>query len=294
MPMSQEEREKLMPFFEELNRRLKEIYEKEAPFIRKLFDERFPNGVKINQYDADDNLVSQYNNFDQLLQCENYKKYYYRYNVYSQSSREISSIKHFGVKIKVQGSAKLMEEYFLNAWLNREISSDSLPKYIKDPDMDPFPKPLFYRLINKLEWIKRIDRLEFEKALNLFLKKWPLTEISDLFDIAGSCGIYFMVLDEYKQCYIGKAKNLKQRVMQHWTREKDASGTNVNTFRACDTTRIFAISVDEKAYANLINRLEEAMIRSIDEMFLLNIMPGGSTIGNIHDPNSTIIRVDEK
>lgn len=62
---------------------------------------------------------------------------------------------------------------------------------------------------------------------------------------------YMMVLDEYKQVYIGKSVNIKKRIQQHWSCTKPFDRTlfplyntnsvlSIDFFRALDTTRIYA------------------------------------------------------
>lgn len=275
---------------EELDRRVQEYYEKyEAPFVRKLFAIKFPNGVKVNQYDRRDALVRSFDSFEQILQCKQYKDYYYRYDVYSRSKRGKLFLNYFGVNIQPFGSPKLEEDLFFNTVLNKTILSASFPKMKGIPDCDPFFKPLYYHFHQKMKMISALDPIDFEKTISVFLQTWPVVEISDLSFLKNVSGIYCMVLDEYKQCYIGKSNNIKQRIMQHWSRDEKANGTNIDTFRAYDTTRIFVLSIEKNTYEKRINQLEEMMISSINEKYLLNIMPGGDIIGNIHDPSSIYI-----
>ena len=60
-----------------------------------------------------------------------------------------------------------------------------------------------------------------------------------------------MVLDKYKQAYIGKSDNIEQRIRHHWSQNKSFDRTlfpmyaveksvfSIDFFRALDTTRIY-------------------------------------------------------
>jgi hypothetical protein len=66
----------------------------------------------------------------------------------------------------------------------------------------------------------------------------------------GVQGAYVMVLDRYKQAYIGQAWDIRARIKRHWSGtkqfdrlifpDKETSVLSIDSFRALDTTRIFA------------------------------------------------------
>ena len=77
-------------------------------------------------------------------------------------------------------------------------------------------------------------------------------ETDDLNELAGKQGVYILVLDEYKQAYIGKSEaagGMKQRILNHWSKRKEfgrllngkveSSILSIDSFGALDTTRIF-------------------------------------------------------
>ncbi len=73
-----------------------------------------------------------------------------------------------------------------------------------------------------------------------------------------------MILDNYKQVYIGIADNIKKRILQHWKNSpntmivgtKNNSKLCIDSFKALDTTRIFVYTNEQFAInvrnANLI------------------------------------------
>lgn len=290
MAMTPEERARMSPIFEELKRRLEENYERtEAPHVRKLFTEHFPCGVEVIQYDENDHITGTFMSFQEIVANNNYKNFYYRYSVYPHSSRVPIHVNHFGIDMQLIGSSKLEEDVFFNTILNSTLRSKNIEDQCGETDLDPFSKPLYYHFMRKKQQLSDLSQEEFNSAFVEFLTNWPLVEIMDLSPLKGVCGIYVMVLDHYKQCYIGKSKDIKKRIKQHWLRDEKANGTNIDTFRAFDTTRIFIIPMESDSYAKHVDWFEEKMISSIATKFLLNIMPGGDIIGNIHEPDSPYI-----
>ena len=104
-----------------------------------------------------------------------------------------------------------------------------------------------------MEYFSKLDKDAFDAALLSFLSKYnQFAEVANLNDFAGVEGFYIMVLDEYKQVYIGKTEDIKKRIMKHWSNTKPFDRTlfpmyawnkstfSIDFFRALDTTRIYA------------------------------------------------------
>ena len=104
-----------------------------------------------------------------------------------------------------------------------------------------------------MKYFSALDEEAFNLALMSFLSQYNrFTEVTDLNKYTGVEGFYIMVLDEYKQVYIGKSSDIKRRIMQHWSKTKafdrtllpmyawETSCFSIDFFRALDTTRIFA------------------------------------------------------
>jgi hypothetical protein len=98
---------------------------------------------------------------------------------------------------------------------------------------------------------KSLDPEKFEKKLNAFLKRHTgFKPVADLNELEEVSGYYLMVLDEYKQVYIGTSDNIKKRIQTHWRIQKkfdrllfgsaEESRLSIDSFRALDTTRIYA------------------------------------------------------
>jgi hypothetical protein len=92
-----------------------------------------------------------------------------------------------------------------------------------------------------------------------------------------------MVLDKYKQVYIGKSYNISKRIRQHWTRTRAFDRTllpmyavttscfSIDFFRALDTTRIF---IWEKG---LSENVERNLVAAFPQKFCTNRIGGDIT-----------------
>ncbi|MBR6689098.1 MAG: GIY-YIG nuclease family protein [Clostridia bacterium] len=136
-----------------------------------------------------------------------------------------------------------------------------------------------------MNFFRNIDKVDFNKYLMKFVKKYKFHEVTDLNMLKETKGIYIMVLDEYKQAYIGVAaynSNIKKRIMTHWSSKKhfarllngsvEKSILSIDSFGALDTTRIFykELSSDKKIYL-----LEEKYINEFKSDYRLNRVAGG-------------------
>ena len=286
--LEQERTGKLL--YEEFAYLLKDNYEKkEGRRAWRLFYKRFPDGIKINQYNKFDALCNTFSTFSEIIDCSNYKNFYYRYDAFPKTYQQRINITHFGIRIRPIGSAKLTEGIYCNTCLNSIIQLRAFSSFCGKRYFDPFILPVYYRFASKMDQIAHLDSAEFNTTVDKLVEFWQLQYVLDLSGLSKCCGIYVMVLDEYKQCYIGKSNDIRTRITQHWSRDDTISGYGVDTFRAQDTTRIFILPMEKKAFNKHVDTIEYMMIDSIDEKYLLNIMPGGDLIGNIHDPNSQYI-----
>lgn len=133
-----------------------------------------------------------------------------------------------------------------------------------------------------------LDHDVFEMEIQEFLKKHnEFREVSDLNQYNEKSGYYMMVLDEYCQVYIGTTNNIKRRVQQHWSKKTpfdrllfpigavNTSIMTINSFRALDTTRIFA-------YETLnLYKLENKYINYFSPQYISNRIAGGRITGGL-------------
>ncbi|WP_216353887.1 hypothetical protein [Microbacterium sp. LEMMJ01] len=128
-----------------------------------------------------------------------------------------------------------------------------------------------------------LDPGEFEVALQEAVSSQAdMVEVTDLSQWDGVPGLYVMVLDEFRQVYVGATNEsigIAKRIRQHWTGQKqfdrliwgsvETSILSINSFRALDTTRIFAMkttsSFDE----------EHPLLQRFPAKFTLNRIIGG-------------------
>lgn len=207
---------------------------------------------------------------------------------------------HFGVSVsKTQLNA---EDYaIIDSKVHFKHSSRMLEYYMENPDerdakyanpectvySDEWCKKHRESCLQNLELnIKYFDSLsadKFNKKLNFFLKKnKKFVEVTDLNSYKDACGIYIMVLDKYKQVYIGKSESsIKKEIMSYWSKTKEfdrlifgrveESRLSIASFGALDTTRIFVM----EAPSWKIDSLEEKYVSDFGDEYILNRCAGG-------------------
>ena len=129
-----------------------------------------------------------------------------------------------------------------------------------------------------------LDPVEFEATLQLALDGHPdMVEVTDLTEWVGVPGVYIMVLDEYRQLYVGassESAGITKRIRQHWTNQKqfdrlifgsvETSILSIDSFRALDTTRIFAMMTTDHFHEEI------SVLAQFPPKFALNRFMGGS------------------
>ena len=131
-----------------------------------------------------------------------------------------------------------------------------------------------------MAFFQTLQHEDFEKALSKLIKSnKKIREIFDLDSCKGICGIYVMVLDEYKQMYIEQASDIKRRILKHWSTKKpfdrlifgrvDNSILSIDSFGALDTTRIFIL----ETYA--LDSNEKITVGKVPSIYKLNRIGGG-------------------
>lgn len=246
-------------------------------------------------------------------------------------NQEITYFYHFNVKLKKTDRNKLTRDNYCvptkeldyKTKKNIKIASDFFNKNKRLPLMCPsyyhgFPNEVFedeehysdefvqkhYEdcMINfdlNIEYFKTLNFDEFDKYLLKFIRRYKFTEIKDLNLLKDKSGIYILVLDEYKQVYIGKndplsSQKIKQRIQNHWSTRKDfghllngrieTSILSIDSFGALDTTRIFH---KELKWYQDVDAFEEKVVSEFKKEYRLNRVAGGingeydSTIRNL-------------
>ena len=212
-------------------------------------------------------------------------------------------IEHFGVLIKKSEKNKLSRENYAvidkksSTWYSKRKflykTAEERQKYYDDEECKIYSDSFCVAwrekcLINfdkNMAFFEQISKEEFEKALQKMLQSNKrIKQIFDLNDCKSMSGIYIMVLDEYKQAYIGQAQDIKKRIMQHWSRKKpfdrlifgevDKSVLSIDSFGALDTTRIFVLETAS------LNSSEKIVVNKMPQHFKLNRIGGGTINDN--------------
>lgn len=138
-----------------------------------------------------------------------------------------------------------------------------------------------------MAFFSRLNHEVFNNSISIFLKKHDgFKPVLDLNTYDGKPGYYMMVLDEYCQIYIGITDDIKRRIRQHWSVSKpfdrllfpigavDTSILSIDSFRAFDTTRIYA-------YTTSREDLEDEYISHFPTEFVCNRLKGGKITGGL-------------
>ena len=190
---------------------------------------------------------------------------------------------HFGRKIKEKPTNYINKESYLSAELNKEFNwNDEEIKYYKNK--------VSYNYDLNMKYFNSLDKLEFEKVLSKTIKKHKFKECKNLSDVDGIEGVYIMVLDQYKQVYIGQSNDIKSRIVNHWDKKMKLdrlicgdlinSRISINSFGSLDTTRIYYL----KTYKR--DNIEIKLVNSFKDKFILNRMAGGNMnnyVSNVND-----------
>lgn len=190
-----------------------------------------------------------------------------------------------------------MKHFNIDVYGDEYLTRENYLQKIRFDDSDN--KQLYLDWYDKhISFFKDLSSSEFNLQLEKLLKKFkgfkPITNIDD----CNFPGIYIMVLDNYKQLYIGVSRNIKKRIMQHWNKIvkpdylsncMNNAPIGIDCFKVLDTTRIYVS--DYSHFINLVNYMlenlkqkpykqneiyilmeddEAKMIKFIDKKFLCN------------------------
>lgn len=224
----------------------------------------------VNRYDEKDNLIDTIScNFKELVSYDNFHKYYYRYAKYADTPKS-SKIIHFNVQTKTMNNGYFSEADYFNRYLNYAVK-----EYYKNSGQYFYDE--FHSTICRKQWFERrkgergnVSREGFLNNLQQVLDKHnKLVEITDLAECNGMNGLYILVLDDINQCYVGQSKNIRQRIMKHWSRADYFTGTGIDLYCAKDTTRIYVCEYRERR-----DQGEYELIHEFRPDYLLNTLAG--------------------
>lgn len=212
-------------------------------------------------------------------------------------------MEHFGVNVKAgpKNGLRLERGQYArinkrnSTWVEREIDPerwDATASIYEDEDhrfyTDEWCERWQARALENFDlnmaFFAQLDSIAFEEAVAAAVKSVrSMREVVDLNKWDGKAGVYLMVLDEYKQVYVGTAgesTGIMKRIRKHWSTTKafdrllwgrvEESILSIDSFRALDTTRIFAASVRDPMVA------EYKLVEKMPRRYLLNRIMGGS------------------
>lgn len=189
---------------------------------------------------------------------------------------------HLGLHLmEKSGGLKLTRENYIRA---SNKSSFGTGEIYPESYIESHTKNCFENFDLNMEYYNLLSKQEFNEELTRFLDKTKVfKEVTDLSLLKGSPGYYVMVLDEYSQVYIGISGDITKRLRVHWSAQKqfdrlifggiDDSILSIDSFRAYDTTRIFAYVTDD------FQSFENEYINYFDPKYMLNRTVGGTLNG---------------
>ncbi|SDS81390.1 hypothetical protein [Microterricola viridarii] len=209
---------------------------------------------------------------------------------------------HFGINVRSGSRHGLNIDRTTYADINKRSSThfprelnpalwDALDEYFEDDEhrihTDDWCAAHQARALENFDlnmaYFASLEHAEFDRAIaEAVAAQKGMVEVADLNEWDGKRGLYVMVLDGHRQAYVGITESeggIKARVRQHWSTSKqfdrllwggvNESILSVDSFRALDTTRIFAAQVRSPL------TLENKVIESLPGKFVLNRIAGG-------------------
>lgn len=191
---------------------------------------------------------------------------------------------HFGVitRDKADGMKLTRENYV------KVNNKSSLRRgYIyTDLEIEKQTEDSLYNFDININYFQTLSKETFNKTLQNVLLTTEFFEIDNLTKVNEVPGYYIMILDEYKQAYVGTSDNIKKRIQTHWSSQKqfdrlifgtkEKSILSIDSFRALDTTRIFVYPNYKR---DTLNAEEDNFINLFEPKYLLNRTKGGSLLG---------------
>lgn len=181
-------------------------------------------------------------------------------------------IQHFGIEILDKASNHINKEFYLSA----------KPEHMRGWAEEDYPKQVLRASLNydmNMRFFDALDKATFDAYIAERIKKFKMVECFDLHELSEVEGLYMLVLDQFKQVYIGISGDMKTRIQTHWNKQKSlerlifgdicSSTLSIDSFGALDTTRIFYIK------SHSAHRLEAKVVHAFSPVFSLNRTAGG-------------------
>lgn len=240
--------------------------------------------LELRAYDENGKCVySGYTTIQELVkELKDYDKYYYELGMFKylfkHCDRTRHTVKHFGINLTSNREMRMnlqdILEYRLNGFIQRYREKN---KRKRKPDPEDYLGVILYTVViysNLMNKINQSTPKDVTNAIKVFKGLDDrVRKITNLNDIKGASGIYMLVFDAYNACYIGQAKDMKARILKHWS---TGFGSSADMFRALDTTRIFVLPLEGDEYRAKVNPMEYYLTKMIPSYTLVNAVVGGS------------------
>lgn len=220
-------------------------------------------------YGIYENKIEYTTHFNTQIRKSNYNKLT-REN-YCTPTNKVSSVCKKSLKFSIERCGyKIPNEYYID-------ENTYTDKYVKKHCED-----CLYNYDLNIKYFSTLDYNEFDKYLKKFISKNKFKEVIDLKEVNRKDGIYILVLDEYKQVYIGISNDIKRRILRHWSSikefdrlifgKKEKSIISIDSFGALDTTRIFYKEIHN--FREIYNQ-EYKLVEEFRDIYKLNRVAGG-------------------
>lgn len=178
---------------------------------------------------------------------------------------------HFGIEFDTNITPKHMTK---ENFVNKELEINKyLTEYAKNEALKN------YNL--NINYFTNLSQKDFNQAVKNLLKIYDFIQIYDLNTLKNKKGIYILILDKYKQLYIGQSsRDLKQRILRHFKitipYQKvpiiKPDTLPIDSFKPLDITRIYALYVPQQI---TIDEIESKLIKQCPNNYILNKIIGG-------------------
>ena len=250
----------------------KEFEDSESAHLYNLISSKIPQlRMSIDVYDEFDSYIKTITGtFNEVYDSlSDPAKYYYRAAAFREKTiRERVSGNHFNIKVSCVGGLEFSLSEAVNRYLNYQFLHVE----------KTFPES-FTSTLCKVEWYtKMLHRLSLltkqrlEEQISIIEQRNNAVKVENLNLYRKKSGIYILVLDKYKTCYIGQTGDITKRILRHWSRTDYFTGTGIDLFKAFDTTRIYVVECDK----NSLDKNEYEIVKELDSGYTLNVLSGGT------------------
>jgi hypothetical protein len=194
----------------------------------------------------------------------------------------------YGLKLTRENYATISNRSSFGIKFSSDIYADEQGKIYKDEWCEQHFNNCMKNYDLNIRFFSQLSRKKFRDELYDFLtKNNRFVEVTDLSLFSGKSGYYILVIDEYCQLYIGTTKDIKRRIQNHWSKKMpfdrllfpmgavNKSILSIDSFRALDTTRIFAY------VTNKIYEYEDNYLKQFSQEFICDRMAGGEITGGL-------------